>query len=249
MNNAKVTIIVAVWNGMKTLNQCLVSIRNQTYPNIELIVMDAASNDGTQNILTSNNDFITYWESKKDNGIYHAWNKALKHATGDWICFLGSDDYWTYADALKDMLAEGEKRFVNLISGKVAYVDGSGRVKGEYGKAWRWKDIKRSHCIAHPGALFHKSVFECFGEFDESYRIAADYEFSLRLGEYVQPVFMDRVLVFMGDSGVSRNQLGLVMKESWRAKAAHSEIGGFSASVDYLRTYIIIYIKKLLGQF
>jgi glycosyltransferase involved in cell wall biosynthesis len=246
--NIRITIIIAVWHGAKTLQKCLDSIRAQSYPNIELIIMDADSNDGTKDIILSNKDLISYWESKKDRGIYHAWNKALKHATGDWICFLGSDDYWAYPNAIQDMVAEA-KDGINLISGKVSYVDEAGNVKGNYGKAWLWKDIKRSHCIAHPGALFHKSIFEKFGEFDESYRIAADYEFSLRLGEYVQPAFLDRVLVFMGDSGVSRDQLSLVMKESWRAKANHPDIGRISASLGFLRTYIIIHIKKILGKF
>jgi len=249
MNKPKVTIITATWNSAATLQQCLDSIRNQSYANIEFIVMDGDSSDGTQDILAANNDMITYWESKKDCGIYHAWNKALKHATGDWICFLGSDDYWAYSNAVEDMLDVGDKQEINFISGKLAYVDAKGVVKSEYGKPWSWKAIKRSHCIAHPGALFHKSIFDTFGEFDESYRIAADYEFSLRLGEYVQDAYVNKVLVYMGDSGVSQSHISTVLTETWRAQSKHVEVGKLKATYIFLRTYTIITIKRILGKF
>ena len=89
-----ISIIVAVYNGEKTLQRCIDSVFSQTYPHKELIIIDGGSTDGTVDILQTNNDKITYWKSEPDNGIYQAWNKALDHAKSDWICFLGSDDYF-----------------------------------------------------------------------------------------------------------------------------------------------------------
>ena len=186
---------------------------------------------------------------EKDKGIYHAWNKALARTSGKWVCFLGGDDQWAYSDAIADMVEAGDKEGVNFVSGKLAYIDDRGQVTSEYGKPWSWSDIKSSHCIAHPGAFFHQSCFDANGRFDESYKIAGDYDFSLRLGRFVKPVFINKILVYMGDAGASRSRIFTVLKESWRAKATHPEVGRLLASITSLRTVLIIIGKKLRGRF
>ncbi len=95
-----ISIIIAVLNAEKTLRQSIGSISKQTYSNWELIVIDGGSTDGTINILNNNSKSIAYWESKPDKGIYHPWNKALSHANGDWIYFLGDDDFLCENDVL-----------------------------------------------------------------------------------------------------------------------------------------------------
>ncbi len=89
-----ITIIIAVFNGAKTLQQCIDSVAQQTYPNKELIVIDGGSGDGTLDLLKENQEHISYWISEPDQGIYNAWNKGLAQTNGDWICFLGADDYF-----------------------------------------------------------------------------------------------------------------------------------------------------------
>lgn len=74
-----ISVIVAVYNGEKTLQHCIDSVSNQAYPHKELIIIDGGSTDGTVDILRADNDKIAYWESEPDKGIYHAWNKALDH--------------------------------------------------------------------------------------------------------------------------------------------------------------------------
>jgi glycosyltransferase involved in cell wall biosynthesis len=93
-NKPLITIIIAVYNGAKTLQQCIDSVAQQTYPNKELIIIDGGSKDGTVDLLKTNHGKIGYWVSEPDYGIYHAWNKGLAQANGDWICFLGADDYF-----------------------------------------------------------------------------------------------------------------------------------------------------------
>ena len=78
-----ITIVIAVFNGAKTLERAIESVARQTYPYKELIVMDGGSTDGTVEILKRYGATIKYWESKPDRGIYHAWNKALDHAEGE----------------------------------------------------------------------------------------------------------------------------------------------------------------------
>lgn len=88
-----ISIIVAVFNGKITLQHCIDSVAQQTYPNKELIIIDGGSKDGTVNLLEENRNKISYWISEPDRGIYNAWNKGLEQTTGKWIIFLGADDY------------------------------------------------------------------------------------------------------------------------------------------------------------
>ena len=99
------SVVIAVRNGAATLQRALDSVFEQTHPAVELIVMDAASTDGTVQILERNASRIAYWESEPDRGIYHAWNKAIDARDGDWICFLGADDRYHAPDALAAMAA------------------------------------------------------------------------------------------------------------------------------------------------
>src|SRR5690606_35184894 len=87
------TVIVAVFNGARTLQQCIDSVAQQTYKNKELIIIDGGSQDGTVDVLKKNSEEISYWISEPDRGIYNAWNKGLLQAKADWIFFLGADDY------------------------------------------------------------------------------------------------------------------------------------------------------------
>ena len=88
----RVSIIISVLNGAKTLQSCLDSIALQDYNDIELVVVDGGSSDGTIQILGKNEDIITSWLSEPDSGNYDAWNKGLEIVTGEYICFIGCDD-------------------------------------------------------------------------------------------------------------------------------------------------------------
>jgi glycosyltransferase involved in cell wall biosynthesis len=178
------TIIVAVYNGAETLARCIESVARQTYPNRELIVMDGGSTDGTVAILEANAAHLAYWESQSDRGIYHAWNKGLARATGDWICFLGADDrFWD--DRVLECLAArlpNASTGPRIVYGQVAVVSKQGAVLHHLGKPWEeaGPEFTRQMSIPHSGTLHHRAVFAEHGVFDESFRIAADYDLMLR---------------------------------------------------------------------
>ena len=243
----KVSVLIAVYNGAETLEKAIVSCLEQSYSDNELIIIDGGSTDGTQDILNKYDAQIDYWVSEKDRGIYHAWNKAREHATGEWICYIGADDYWAYPDAIKDLVNEGVKRNVELVSGKVAIVDAQHMVKREWGKAWDWSEIKRHHCIAHPGMLHHKSCYERNGSYNENYRIAGDYDFTLRLGKATKAAFIDRVFVCMGDTGLSHSMVNKTLLEVREIQAAHPEIGSLKANQNFFHTRLVVSVKKIMG--
>lgn len=184
-NRPLITVITAVLNGAKTLERCLDSIDSQTYPHKELIVMDGGSTDGSVDILSKRNSKIAYWESQPDRGIYNAWNKALKQSHGNWICFLGSDDYFWNLNVLADLsfhLKRAEDLKIRVVYGQMARVDHNGQIIKLMGESWektRWL-MPHGMPLPHPGLMHHHSLFKDYGLFDESFKIAGDYEFLLR---------------------------------------------------------------------
>jgi glycosyltransferase involved in cell wall biosynthesis len=180
----QISIIIAVLNGAATLDRCIDSISLQTWHNKELIIIDGGSKDDTLRIIKSRMDLIAYWESMPDRGIYHAWNKALSHANGDWICFIGSDDYLWKHDVLERMVPSmmiAETMSIRLVYGRLASIGTTGKVRALLGAPWD----KATGLITHKmppslSLMHHSSIFKDHGMFDESFRIAGDYELLLR---------------------------------------------------------------------
>ena len=147
-------------------------------------------------------------ESKPDRGIYHAWNKALSHASGEWICFLGSDDFFWKNDVLEKMVPSleiaGEKN-VRLVYGRVGSIGKTGKAQTFLGAPWdKETGVKRQSNSSTPGMLHHSSFFRDHGGFDESFHIAADYEILLR-------ELADREALFVPDVVVAAIQYGGVI--------------------------------------
>ena len=221
-----ISTIVALYNGAKTLQRCIDSVSDQTYPNKELIIIDGGSSDGTIKILKSNHDKITYWQSEPDNGIYHAWNKALDHTSGDWILFLGSDDYlWknrVFEDIIPHMI-EAESQSIRMVYGQVARVTKDDEISCIDGFSWEytWRSIiiDGIGTFTHQGMFHHRSLFELYGMFDESFKIAGDYELLIRVfKEGGNAIFVNGLIVTgMQVGGITSNSVKLV-KENARAR-------------------------------
>jgi len=217
-----VTVITAVFNGRSYLAGCLDSVLRQDYPNIEHIVWDGDSTDGTVDILRQYDDRIALWRSEPDQGVYDAWNRALLEARGEWICFLGADDellpnavssYMAFASRHQDAEYLASK-------GRVVYPSGYEEV---YGRAWTWKKFSRRMYALHVGSMHKKTLFHRYGQFDTSYRITADYEFLLRPRAELRFAFMPIVTVLVRGGGIS--DCTQALREANRAKF---ETGGLA---------------------
>ncbi len=237
--NKKITIIIAIFNGISSLESCLLSCLNQTYP-FELIIIDGASFDGTIKMLESYSDRISYWISEPDNGIYSAWNKALKKATGDWICFIGCDDYWVSENSLEKLAQTACYPEFNLISGKIHLVNTQGVILKSIGKPFDYSKLTYGMHIAHPGALHHRSLFDEHGYFDENYKISGDYEFLLRISAYIRSAFVPEHLICMGNTGLSNKKLHRTINEGAKALLKTKGFGGFAALKLYCTSYLAL---------
>ncbi len=216
----KISIVIAVYNGRNTFQQCLNSIIEQSYPNKELIVIDGGSTDGTLDLIKINHEHISYFISEPDNGIYDAWNKALNKASGEWVAFLGADDIFL-PDALKyyvDYIAVNENEQFQYVSSRVNLVYGDKLIR-TIGKPWSWQAFRRYMNVAHVGSLHSKKLYKIYGEYDVSYKICADYEFLLRAKSSLRAGFLNRPTVNMSIGGASDSAAALIETERAKIKS------------------------------
>lgn len=180
--------------------------------------MDGGSTDGSVDILKDNSDIIKYWESKPDRGIAHAWNKAINHASGEWVCFLGADDFLWSEDVLERMASRLKNASSRVVYGDVFRVTDAGQPIESIASPWsRQKFV--SHCLyfSHQGVFHHRDLFSEHGFYDESFDIAADYEFLLR-------ELKNSDAQFEPDIVVSAVRLGGLSSDVQRGKYALREI-------------------------
>ena len=218
----QVSIVIATRNCASSLQRCIESIATQEGVRCETIVIDGASADGTPRLLAENKarGAIADYVSEPDDGVYSAFNKGVRRARGEWITFLGCDDVFHDRFVLRDLLAAASGR---VVYGKVNLVSASGEIVGTVGGPWSREAFLEGASLPHPGCLHHRSLFEARGFFDESYRIAGDYELLLRELLHTEPRFVDRVLVDMRLGGLSRDPktVPVVLREVIRARGAH----------------------------
>lgn len=251
-----ISVIIAVYNGAKTLQQCLDSVAQQSHPNVELIVIDGGSNDGTVELLKANQAGISYWVSEPDSGIYNAWNKALAQATGEWVCFLGADDFFWDAQVLVRMTTalHALPPSIRVAYGQIMLLNHDGQSLYPVGEPWpKVKErFKQLMCIPHQGAMHRRSLFDAHGGFDESFRIAGDYELLLRELKSEDAVFVpDLILVGMRHCGVSSDPGNALvsLRELRRAQRMHGEsFPGLVWLAAMARVYVRLMLWRILGE-
>ena len=251
-----ISIIVAVFNGAKTLQQCIDSVAQQTYAKKELIIIDGGSKDGTVDLLEANQQQISYWISEPDRGIYNAWNKGLSQAKGDWICFLGADDYFWDAQVLERMaeLLEKLPPDIRVAYSQIMLLNNDGEALYPIGEPWgEIKDrFKQVMCIPHQGVMHRSCLFGQHGKFDESFRIAGDYELLMRELKTGDAVFIpDLITVGMRQGGISSDPANtlVAMREMRRVQQMHGQrLPGWIWIAAMARVYVRLLLWRILGE-
>jgi len=220
-----VSIITTVFNGKETIDNTIKSVLIQSYQNIEYIVVDGCSTDGTIDIVEKYKDKIAKFISEGDRGVYDGMNKGIKMATGDIIGILNSDDVYASDKVIEIVVNTMEERNADVCWGDLVYVDkkntdkiirywkSSEYKKGKFRKGWH---------PSHPTFFVKKWVYEKYGSFNLDFPIAADYEIMLRfLEKYkVQSCYIPQVLVKMRIGGQSNKSVKNIIKaniECYRA--------------------------------
>lgn len=179
----KISIITTCFNRESTIRDCIESVLSQDYPDIEYIVVDGASTDGSLSVINEYKDRISTIISEPDSGMYEAINKGIRVATGDVIGLLHSDDFLYAPGTIRHIAEEFEASQADFIYGDGLFVDAVNTdkvvrnwISGEYKK----KKLRRGWLPLHPTCYIRKAVMEEWGVYDESYRIAADSELLVR---------------------------------------------------------------------
>ncbi len=232
----KISVITAVYNRAGSIAQAVESIQAQSWPNVEHVVIDGASTDGTLQILQSCLGDGAVLVSEPDKGIYDALNKGLARATGDIVGLMHSDDFYADDNVLRSVADAFADPAVDAVYGDLEYVakaDTSRIIRrwqsGEYDRdklSWGWMP-------PHPTLYLRRSVIEQWGGFDTGFRIAADYDAILRYfgrGQ-VRAAYIPRVLVKMrvgGESNRSLAKIWLKTREDYAALRRNG-VGGVGA--------------------
>lgn len=183
----KVTIITATYNSVKTLEDTMKSVLAQTYADIEYIVVDGASTDGTQQLIRQYEPLFgnrLKWISEKDKGIYDAMNKGIQMASGDVVGILNSDDYFTSHDVIERMVSSFDNKALDAIYGDIHFIrDGQPDKCLRYysSKPFRPLWLRFGFMPAHPSFYCRREVFEKAGLYKTDYKIGSDYEMMVRL--------------------------------------------------------------------
>lgn len=241
--NPLITIITATYNSQDVIERCINSVLNQTYKNIEHIIVDGSSTDGTVNIIKKYNESFIKWVSEPDSGVYNAWNKGIDLSKGDWILFIGSDDT-LYADAVQNYVdyLDNNQEDYDFVSSRVHITNSKGKIIRTLGWAWDWKSSRKRNNIAHPGSFHSKFLFSKYGKYNEAYKIVGDYELLLRGQDALKTGYMNKVTAKMAVGGISDGYQ--VYLETYRAITCTGKLNKALAVFDILKEYSKFLIRR-----
>ncbi|MCL2682906.1 MAG: glycosyltransferase [Bacteroidales bacterium] len=211
----KISIITVCYNSEKYIRSAIESVLNQTYSNIEHILVDGASKDTTMDIVKSYEPLFggrMKWISEKDNGIYHAMNKGIALTTGDIVGILNSDDFYANNTILEKVERCFQEKNTDAVYGDLVYVHADKIEKIQ--RYWKSKNYKKNAfrwgwMPPHPAFFVKKDVYEKHGPFNTNFSSAADYEFMLRVihKEQIKLAYLPEILIKMRAGGESNQSL------------------------------------------
>lgn len=230
----KISIITACYNAESTIETAIKSVAAQSYSDIEYIIIDGDSTDRTKEIINHYTQDISVFISEADNGIYDALNKGIKAATGDIIGFLHADDIFKSAHTIEAISSCIERNNADGVYGDLEYVQSNDTNKVvRYWKSQPFKSglLKRGWMPAHPTLFLKRELYDKYGLFDTQLRIAADYDFILRIfkNKKLSFSYLPQVITQMRLGGASNKSIKNIIIKSKEDLLAlrRNKVGGF----------------------
>lgn len=241
----KVSIITVSYNSENTIKDTLHSVNSQDYKEIELIVIDGGSSDGTVKILEDYADLISYYKSEPDKGIYDAMNKGLRVATGEIIGFLNSDDFYPRNDIISSVVNSFKIYGADAVYSNLNYVHLN---KLYITRVWKSSKppknaFQNSWVPPHPTFFAKKNFYEEVGEFDTSFKYAADFDLLLRFfnNKNRKIFYINETWVHMREGGATNNSLRVIIIQN-------KEILNSLIKRGYNHSLIIFIFKKIYSR-
>ena len=222
----QISIIIATYNAAKTLRTCLDSIVPQLTDETELILVDGKSKDETNDIIGSYGSKVAVHISEPDKGIYDAWNKGVKAATGEWVMFVGADDVLlpnALNEYLKVIHATEDICSYDYICAHNEYVDMRGKQLKLLGGKPQWSKMRRGMVAAHVASLHNRTnLFGTVGGYNLDFRICADYELLLRKKDKLRYLFIPAHIARMKVGGMSFSTKAII--ETYKIRRLHHSL-------------------------
>ena len=239
-----VSIITICYNRQDTISKTIESVLNQDYPNIEYIIVDGNSNDGTKEIIRSYSDKISCFISEPDKGMYDAINKGLKLSNGDIIGLMHSDDEFYDNTVISQIVNEFKNNSItNGIYGNGIYVSNNTHeniIRDRIGGDFSLSKVKNGWLPLHPSVYLKKRLIEKYGHYNLDFQIASDTEFLLRYlyKHQIQLTYINSYLVKMRMGGLSTNYKRAidVLLEDYRIYKYHG-----------LNAFVVVFRKKIIA--
>ena len=238
----KISIITITYNSASSLQRALDSVQSQNYKDIEHVIIDGASMDGTRKLIEAyaKQHKNVKWVSEKDNGIYDAINKGIRLATGDLIGFLHSDDMFYSVDSIEQIVAAFEQNQADVVYGDLQYMRGNKVVRRWKSNAFNPRALKYGWMPPHPTVYVRREVYQQVGEYDSWFRISADYDMILRIFTAgYNTHYIPEVLVCMETGGASNKntkaRLSKTMEDYIVLKKNHVGAGYLTVACKQLR--------------
>lgn len=210
----KISVITVCLNSAKTIERTIQSVIKQFYDRLEYIIIDGGSTDGTVEIIKRYVDNIDYWISEADDGLYDAMNKGIAKSTGEVIAFLNSDD-WYKENTLAKVNSYFEKYNPMVLTGRVNTLQ-----KGKWAKYigaldCNKENIQMAMIYRQPAMFVRREVFERVGIFNTDYKIAADFEWMLRVYDAeIEIMCVEDVFTYFSSTGVSNTDTDRTIREA-----------------------------------
>ncbi len=218
-NSPKFTIITITYNAARWLERTVVSILSQSYPNIEYLIIDGGSKDGTVDIIKQYAPGIAYWVSEPDKGLYDAMNKGLKQATGDYVWFINAGDTLQSAATVQRIAMKIGKRssLPDIIYGETSIVDAEGKPLGmrrlKAPKQLTWKSFRMGMLVCHQSFIAKRTIAP---DYDLQYRLSADYDWCIRCLKQAKSIYNTKMILSNYlEEGLSTQQRKASLKERY----------------------------------
>lgn len=245
-----ISIITVVFNGEKYLEETIQSVINQTYDNIEYIIIDGGSTDNTLEIIKKYEDKIDYWVSEKDYGISDAFNKGIIVSTGARILFLNAGDSF-YSEKV---LLETQQVFVNhsdadLIYGKIMLIDSSQNEIKVYGKPQDFNILRRHMTLPHQAIFHNNTFFKKYGLYDINIKTSMDYDLIMKNFHNIKFYFLDRIISNMLSNGISQTDIIRLYREHLNIQLKYHLNHNIVSYYYFGLNIISFHIKKIIKRF